>query len=113
MMDPAANRFGMERHRPLVAVTTDKNPVSKPLVSTGNANVAMSTLKPSVDGNAVILRLRSLSGKAEKVELAWPSNRPKEVRFCNADEQPREPVQGELTLLPYGAQSLRIEFQES
>jgi len=110
---PAANRFGMEQHRPLVAVSTDKNPVSKPFISIDNANVAISTLKPSRDGKAVILRLRSLSDKEETVKLSWPESKPEAVRLCNAEERPSEPMKSELTLLPYGVQSLRIQFQDS
>lgn len=109
--DPVtANRFGLEQNRPLLAVPVAKNPVSKPPVVIDNPRVFISTLKSSDDGNATILRLRSLSDKPETVNLSWPAGKPKTIRLSDATEQPGKSVRGEISLLPYGIATLRIEF---
>ena len=105
-----ANRFGLEQNRPLVAVSAASNPVTAPVLAVNNPLVFVSTLKPADDGKAVILRLRSLSDKAEAVELIWPARRPKSIRHCLADEEPRESATGSLTLQPYGLETLHLEW---
>ena len=106
----ASNQFALERNRPLIAVSADKNPITSPLVALDNRNVAVSTLKPSEDGKSVILRLRSVSDRSETVKLGWPSGKPKFVRYCLADEAPGIPASDIITITPLGFTSLRIEF---
>ena len=107
----AANQFGLEQNRPLVAVATDKNPIEKQLVAIDNSRVAISTLKPSEDHQAVILRLRSVSDQPETVNLSWPSGAPKSICSCLADEKPGDPATGVGMVVPAGGfLSLRIEF---
>jgi hypothetical protein len=110
--DPAvANRFGLEQNRPLVAVPAGRYPVEKPLVAMDNPRVFVSTLKPSEDGQATILGLRSLSDKLEQVKLSFPAGTPKSVHLCTVAEIPGEPAQS-LSLLPLGLVTLRLEFNE-
>ena len=105
----AANRFGLEQNRALVAIPTEKNPVDKPLVAIDNPRVAISNLKPSEDAKAVILRIRSVSDQPETVHLSWPGGQPKSVHLCLADEEPGAISDGTVVMLPYGVVSLRIE----
>jgi alpha-mannosidase len=110
--DPVvANRFGLEQNRPLLAVPAAKNPVEAPLVTADNPRVFVSTLKPAEDGKAIILRLRSLSDKAETVTLAFPAGAPKSVRLCAREEIPGAPVAGPVSLLPFGLATLRVELR--
>jgi alpha-mannosidase len=105
-----SNQFALEQNRPLIAVPADKNPISKPLISFDNRNIAVSTLKPSEDGQAIILRLRSVSDRAEVLKLNWPAKEPKSIHYCLADEIPGEIFSGEIAIAPWGTASLRIEF---
>ena len=110
--DPAvANRFGLEQNRPLVAVPAGRYPVEKSLVAVDNPRVFVSTLKPSEDDQATILRLRSLSDKLEQVKLSFPAGTPKSVHLCTVAEIPGEPAQS-LSLIPLGLVTLRLEFNE-
>jgi hypothetical protein len=109
--DPVvANRFGLEQNRPLVVVPADRDPIGKPLLAIDNPRVAISTLKPSEDGAAVILRLRSVSDKAETVKLSWPAGPPKSFAPCLADERSSGNGSDTLILAPYGVAGVRIEF---
>jgi alpha-mannosidase len=72
----------------------------------------VTILKPSADGQATILRLRSLSDKPESVKLAFPAGAPKSVRLCALEETAGEAVAGAVSLLPYGLATLRIEFKK-
>ncbi len=109
--DPVtANRFGLEQNRPLVPVQAGQNPVAKPFVVVDNPRVFVSTLKPSEDGQAVILRLRSLSDKPVTVKLTWPAGQPKSIHYCLADEIPAGGLIGSsVNMLPWGALTLRVE----
>ena len=72
-----ANRFGMEQHRPLIAVPAKTNPIKQSLIRLDNPNVVIAALKVSEDNQALIVRLRSLSNKTEKVKLEYPAWRRK------------------------------------
>ncbi len=109
--DPVvANRFAMEQNRPLVVVETDKNPVTKSLLSIDNPNVFVSALKQSDDGKGILLRLRSLSASAEKVTLGWPAGEPATIRYSDFRENPGEIAGSKLTMLPYEVVTLYLEM---
>lgn len=109
--DPVkANQFGVEQNRPLLAIPVAKNPVDRQFLVVDNPRVFVSTLKPSEDGKASILRLRSLSDKPETVRLTWPAGQPKFIYHCLADEIPAGGLVGSsVNVLPWGAVILRIE----
>ena len=106
----AANRFGLEQAQPLAHVAANGNPKLNPLVAVDNERVCVTILKPTADGKATILRLRSLSDKLENVKLTFPAGAPKSVRVCPIEETAGEPVAGTVPLLPHGLLTLRIEF---
>ena len=72
--------------------------------------MCVTILKPGADGKSAIIRLRSLSDKAESVRLAYPGGAPKSVRLCAREETPGEPAGATVSLLPYGLLTLRAEF---
>ena len=102
-----ANRFGMEQAQPLAHVTTNNNPALKPLVAIANDRVSVSILKPSVDGKATIVRLRSLSDKPELVKLSFPAGIPKSLHICELTEEPGKAVSDEVTVPAMGQITLR------
>jgi alpha-mannosidase len=109
----AANRFGLEQAQPLAHVAANLNPNLRPLVALDNARVCITILKPADDGNATILRLRSLSDQPETVKLSFPAGTPRSVRLCPVAETPGEPVAQTVPLLPYGAATLRVELNSA
>lgn len=104
-----ANRFGLEQSQPLIATPVREKVDIKPLVKINNDKIFMSIVKTSADGNAMIIRLRSLSEKPENVSLTFPSFVPKSIRTCIADEVPGEKAGDSIHMLPYGITTLIIE----
>jgi hypothetical protein len=106
----AANHFGLEQSQPLAHVTANNNPGITPLISVDNERVCVTILKPTSDGKATIVRLRSLSDKPETVKLAFPAGTPRSIRICTLEEIPGEQAAETVSLLPYGLSTLCVEF---
>jgi alpha-mannosidase len=109
----AASHFGMEQHRPLIALQTGGHPIKKPLLALDNSKLMIAALKASEDKKAIIVRLRSVSDKNEKVTISYPTGIPQAVNICMADEKPLTKVNGPVTVPPYGAVSLRLEIKRT
>lgn len=105
-----ANRFGLEQSQPLVHVPADKNPQVTPVVAINNHKVYITILKPTENGGAAIIRLRSLSDTTEVVNLTFPGGIPKSVHLCEFDEDATTPVTNSITLLPYGMATLKVQY---
>lgn len=104
-----ANRFGMQQHRPLIAVPAKNNPIKTPLIALDNSNVFISALKVSDDNQALIVRLRSVSAKKENIKITYPAGLPKSVFICTPGEKPLQRSNGVIELPQYGTVSLRVE----
>ena len=108
----AANRFGMETHRPLIAVQTRRNLISKPLVRINNERLLISTIKKTNDNRAILLRVRSISDKTETLTLDWPAGKPKKIVECTADEQAGQSFNHTWSIEPHGMKNFRLVFSE-
>ncbi|WP_183578285.1 glycoside hydrolase family 38 C-terminal domain-containing protein [Mucilaginibacter sp. X5P1] len=106
----AANRFGMEQNRPLIAVPVEEKPVTKSWVNIGNPRVFITMLKQSDDGKGMVLRLRSVSDKPERVGLHWPNGVPGKLYSCLANEKPGTEIKDDQTILPFGTISYYFEM---
>jgi hypothetical protein len=105
-----ANRFGMERARPLVAAPVKVGFSVAAPVAVDNPAVVVSSLRQSTDGKALVLCLRSVSDKAETANLAFPSTAPKSLHLCLADQAPAEKTTPAIALPPHGVVTVRMEF---
>lgn len=106
----AANRFGMEQNRPLIAIPVEKKPITKKWVSIGNSRVFITMLKQSDNGKGIILRLRSVSDKPEKVQLHWTNGVPRKLYECLANESTGPEIKDDGTILPFGTISYYFEM---
>jgi len=104
-----ANRFGLEQSQPLIATPVKEKINLNTLAEIDNMNVFISIIKTSEDGKSMIIRLRSLSDKPEKVALSFPSFKPRSIRICVADETPGKEIGNSINMLPHGITSLIIE----
>ena len=104
-----ANRFGMEQAQPLVHVAAVNNPQVTPLIQVDNDKVYVTILKPTADGKAMIVRLRSLSGQTERVILGYPAGVPHCISLCEQEEKASLPAPSVLMLPPYGMLTLKME----
>lgn len=105
-----ANRFGLEQSQPLVYVAADKDPQVRPLVAIDNPKVYATILKSLDTDRALIVRLRSLSDKGEKVRLSFPEKHPERFSLCIREEDPGKDYEGELMMNPYGQVTLKLEY---
>ena len=106
----AANRFGLEQAQPLAHVAANSDPALKPLVAIDNERVTVTILKPSATGEAITLRLRSLSDKPEAAKLSFPAGAPNSIRVCRPDGKDEALADASVSLLPYGMASLQVAF---
>lgn len=105
-----ANRFGMEQAQPLVYVTADKDPQVQAVVGIDNPKVYSTIVKSLDRDNALIVRLRSVSDKAENVTVSFPGKKPARMAVCELEEVAGQQTDGRLTLDPYGMVTLRLEY---
>ncbi|HVW98362.1 MAG TPA: glycoside hydrolase family 38 C-terminal domain-containing protein [Mucilaginibacter sp.] len=105
----AAQHFGLEENRPLLAVPVKEKPATNSWVKIGNPKVLISILKQSDNGKGMVLRLRSMSDKPEKVDLSWTDGKPHKLYSCLADEKPIAEINGDQTILPNGTISYYFE----
>jgi len=113
--DPvAAARFGVESSEPLVVAPAHRHPAPRatPRLSVAPAGVLVTSLKPSQDGKALILRLFSASGKDEKAVLTWSDPAPRALRLSDLGEKAGEAVAGAVDIPAWGVVTLRAEMPE-
>lgn len=82
-----ADQFGTAQTQPLIAFAADKNPVSVPIIAMAGDEAAVTMLKSTADGKALIVRLRSFSMKDAQVTLSWPARQPRSVTICERGEE--------------------------
>lgn len=110
----AAQRFGIERSQPLIAIPVDKNmpPVLPPVlppVHVESDTVIVTSLKPSRDQKAWIVRLFNPGPTAQKATLEWAKPGPTAVWITDATEGRRDQLQGAVQLPGWGIVTLRCE----
>jgi hypothetical protein len=106
----AANRFGMEKHRPMIVVQAKENIIRKPMVRINNPLLVISTIKWTADKSGLLLRVRSISEKQEFLSLDWPAGKPRSLFQCDIDEEPLQEVNDTIKIEPYGMMNIRIAF---
>lgn len=107
--DPVvSNRFGMEQHRPLIAVAGRPLTAIVPCIDLDNPLIILSDFKKSDDGKELVVRLRSLSDKEEQVKLNWKGRPPQNIMIDSPEGQKTGNANDKITLLPYGCITLRM-----
>jgi alpha-mannosidase len=108
--DPAAaSRFSIGLSQPLFATASSSSSLPAPVLRVEPEDVLALTLKPSDDGNALILRLFGASGEDQRARLHW--NAPSRRRIWRTDlsEQPIEPLAEEILVAGWELVTLRAE----
>ena len=106
----AAARFGLERSQPLLVVPVEEDrPVPTPFLTVQPEGVIVTSLAPTANGEAWVVRLFGASGRPERIRLTWGNGVPARVWRSNLDQEAVEPVTGSLEVLPFEMVTLRIE----
>lgn len=107
----AAMRFGIEASQPLCAVPADaKAPKVGSLFSVEPADVVATSLKPSGDGKAVVVRLWNAGTRPAQARIVWQAVQPRCTMRSSPAEEAGPPVQGPVELPPLGIVTLRAEL---
>jgi len=109
----AATRFGIEQSQPLLVVPACRNtPVAASRLTVDSPKVIVSTLKPSRDGRAVIVRLFGLGEQTVGTRLTFSDPQPESLWLSDLSEEPRKRVSGPIEVPPLGLVTVRAEFGE-
>jgi len=106
--DPAAaTRFGIEQSQPLVVVPVAKDaPALRSMFSVEPPAVLLTSLKPSEDGKALMLRLWNAGDRPAKARVNWAAFQPKRVAISSPKEDEGGAWPG-AELAPLGIVTLR------
>ena len=109
--DPAeASRLAIGRSQPLAAAPAQgAPPASTPLLKVGAGEALITSLKPSDDGQAWIVRLFGAGGRPVKTSLSWNGPEPKKIWLSNTGEKPFWKLAGPVEVPAYGLVTLRVE----
>jgi len=107
----AATRFGIERSQPLVAVPARRDAPQRPSrLEVPEDRVIVTSLKPSEDGRALMVRLFNPGTDRAAASIKWRDPLPKRVTHSSPGEEPGAECRAPLELPPLGIMTLRAEF---
>ena len=91
--EKSAQQFGRNVHQPLIAISANTSkPVVKSLLNIENNGVIVTSIKPTRDKKALMVRLFNVSETDQKVSMQW-NQTPKKMWVSN----PMEDKISELT----------------
>ena len=109
----AAARFGLERSRPLIAAPVDPaRPLVPSLLRVEPEGVIVTSLKPSEDGQALMVRLFNPSDTATEATLSWSNPIPRNISLSSPFEEPGAKLAGPVKLPAYAIITLRAEVPD-
>jgi len=112
--DPAeAKKFSMNAKQPLLAAPADlSTPPPPPLLKISPSSIVVSSLKPSRDGRALIVRLYNASDKSQRVRLEWLGLKNIRVTLSDFDEKAVQKLGRVFPLSPWEIATLRAEVPD-
>lgn len=106
-----SNRFGLDQAQPLIAAPVKKNTTCQPLLSLeGSPEVFVSILKTDNTGNNTFVRIRSVSGKNERVKLHWNDRKPISVVIADNHASNRKEGEEEVIVPAMGFLTIEAKF---
>ncbi len=101
-----ASRFATGFGQPLLAAPASAAMPSESLLRVSSKDVNVISLKPSDDGQALMVQLYGAAGKDAKVKLAW--RRPAQAWLSDTSEQPRQKIGASVAVPAYCVVTLRV-----
>jgi hypothetical protein len=106
----AAYRTGVEQSQPLlVRQASPSERATAPLFRIGSPEVVVTSLKPSQDGKAVMVRLYNAGEKPVSFGMTWLGFKPKKVLVSSLDEATGTPAGARIPLPKFGILTIRCE----
>lgn len=108
--DPAAaSRFSIGLSQPLLASAASSEPPAPSRLRIEPSDVLALALKPSDDGDALIVRLFGASGQDRTAQLIWSSPIPRRVYLSDLSENPSRPIEGKVSVRGWDLVTLRAD----
>lgn len=105
-----AYRRGIEQSQPLlVRQAADRDPLPASLFTMSSKDVVATSIMPSRDGKAVMVRLYNASLKPVSFTISWGSLMPKKIFVSSPDESQGAPAETSFSLPSFGILTLRCE----
>ncbi len=109
--DAEITRFATGCHQPLVAVPGHGvAPVGESLLRIDPTDILVTSLKPSDDGKAVIVRLLGVSNQPQNAHLIWSGGGQKQMWISDTSEQACERVEGPIPVPAWSLVTVRVEW---
>jgi alpha-mannosidase len=107
----AVRRFGIERSQPLIPVPVKpKSHPQQPSIWINTDQVIITSIKPTRDQKAYLLRLFNCSDQPQDVKLDWPSRKQPAFFLSNPAEEKLEQVKLPMHMLPSEIITLRLSM---
>ncbi len=106
----AAARFAIGRSQPLIVRPANRDDaVLASCLNVAGAGVLVTSLKPSDDGRALIVRLFNASDQPTTAQLKWPDTAPRQMTLSSPREETGKPLDAPITMPPLGIVTVRAE----
>ncbi|MCI0499378.1 MAG: glycosyl hydrolase-related protein, partial [Planctomycetales bacterium] len=108
--DPVkAQQFGRSVHQPLIAVCSNPSkPVAQSMFTLDNDGVVVTSVKPSRDGQDLMIRLFNTTDSKTKMTIDFP-HAAKAVWISNPREEKIKKVRGPISMVKHEIVTLRVQ----
>ena len=107
----AAAHFGVESTEPLIAAPAAGPAPAGSLVEISSGPMMITSIKPSNDGKALILRLYNTGDALAQATLKWGAVAPKSISVSSLLEETGAPAGDKVVLPAYEVETLRAELK--
>jgi len=107
----AAAHFGVESTEPLIAAPAAGPAPAGPLVEISSGPIMITSLTPSADGRALLLRLFNTGETVAQASLKWNAAPPKEIFVSDLSGLPGSRASSAVEMVPYEVRTLRVELK--
>ena len=105
----AATRAGLAANEPPVVLPAEAGPVRASWLTLDNPAVIVSSVTPSADGKADIVRLWNPGMAAQRVGFRWADGRPRRIAMSSPFEEHGPLVPARVTVPALGSVTVRVE----
>jgi hypothetical protein len=106
-----ATRFATQCSQPLIARPADRDSqVATSRLQVSGDGVLVTSLKPSDDGKALMVRLFNAGSQPTTSAITWPAPAPVQVTLSSPREEVGPPLVGPVPLPPLGIVTVRAEL---
>ena len=105
-----AYRFGVEQSQPLVVIPAEAkgSSLSSPFQLAAGSPVAVTSIRPSRDGQSLLVRLYNPTPIPQRAAIQWKKGPAPRAAICTADETEIGALPGEIDFEPFDVKTIKI-----